>query len=143
MGHVVKNSLALIFGGGIVHICLNYVGPFLLEHSEIVLPFSLSNSVCSAFWYCLAESALGVEGLLAMSPALSVGAFTMQLPLVGAAIGVLTAVTAPFLWPHAFKLCWSDDLSALVFREGPEWITSAYLEILLPVGLPVAILAGN
>lgn len=43
-------AVVLIAGGGIGTIVYRFVGPFLSEHSEVVLPFAAANGVSAAFW---------------------------------------------------------------------------------------------
>jgi len=43
-------AVILIAGGGIGTIIHRFVGPFLSEHSEVVLPFAAANGVSAAFW---------------------------------------------------------------------------------------------
>ena len=52
-----------------------------------------------------------------------------SLPVGGAVIGVLAAVTAPLLWPAATRLCWSPDLrDFLLGGDDPAWLLDAYFK---------------
>jgi hypothetical protein len=42
----------------------SYIGPFLWNNAEFVLPFALSNGAAAAFWCTAVESYFGV-GILA------------------------------------------------------------------------------
>ena len=137
--------LALALGGGVGALCVQVALPFLAEHSEIVLPFAASNAAASSFWFAVAEGLFGIRALLgAHNPALTFLGATARLPVVGAGVGLLTAVTSPALWPSAFRLFWSEDLRQLVFNgEEHDWIAAVYRELLIPVAMPVSVLAGS
>ena len=134
-GRWAKGALALVLGGGVGALCVKVVVPFMTEHSEIVLPFAVSNAAASAGWFAVAEAVFGMEALLGVS---------RRLPVVGAGVGLLTAVSSPVLWPSAFRLFWSEDLRQLVFNgEEHDWIAAVYRELFLPVAVPVSVLAGS
>ena len=38
-------------------------GPFLRDHSDLVLPFALANATSAAFWYAVLETKLGLDGM--------------------------------------------------------------------------------
>ena len=148
-GAMAKHSIFLLIGGGISTLLVNVVVPFLSTHSELVLPFSLANGIAAAGWYALAEGSLGLPTLLgAANPRLTFLGVQYALPVVGASLGLLTAVTAPFLWSPLFGLCWSPDLHQIIFdvnssSSSSNWISSLYRELFLPVALPVGVLAGS
>ena len=140
-----KGVLAVALGGGVGALCVQVALPFMAEHSEIILPFAASNAAASATWFAVVEGLFGLRALMgAHNPALTFMGATVRLPVVGAGIGLLTAVTSPALWPGAFRLFWSEDLRQLVFNgEEHDWIAAVYRELLIPVALPVSILAGS
>jgi hypothetical protein len=43
-------AIILVAGGGLGTIVYRFVGPFLSEHSEVVLPFAVANGVAATFW---------------------------------------------------------------------------------------------
>jgi hypothetical protein len=50
-GRIVKYIIGASLGGGSGVLIWNYVLPFLNNHSEIVLPFALANSIAASSWY--------------------------------------------------------------------------------------------
>ena len=88
--------------------------PFLLNHSEFVLPFAASNGIVSASVYALGEVVLGLEVMMGLTSANFVGfvggfltspnilAALQKFPIVGPVIGISTALIAPLLWPKMF-----------------------------------------
>ena len=160
VGNVFKYLIAAVIGGGSTTLIYNHVGPFVRDHSEFLLPFSLSNAAAAAFWYATLETIFGIEFMAGtmtatMSAAMPsfiaraitavvapVAASTSILPIGGLVVGALTALTSPLLWPAAFKLCWSEELQSLILSDNALWITDAYTWIAVPVGLPIGLLAG-
>jgi len=74
------------------------------------------------------------------------------LPWLGAGLGAITATTAPLIWPYIFPLCFAEDFFDAAFppNEGQYsfkqrfgWLQRAYYELLIPVGMPISILAGT
>jgi len=120
-GQVVKYIVGLVIGGGAIELTWNYIGPFLRDHSELVLPFALSNGISSAFWYTVAELTLGLDTLMLTASAATLegaaatasaaglahtvvtsfksGKLLSRLPVAGAVVGTLTALTSPLIWP--------------------------------------------
>jgi len=109
-------------------------------------------------WQGLGEAVLGLETLATLTfmqfqsqhPFLQQsGLFNkllrglVNLPVGGAAIGVLAALTAPLLWPAATKYCWAPDMRAfLLGGDDITWLMDAYFRIVIPVGIPVGFLSG-
>eukprot|EP00616_Rhizochromulina_sp_CCMP1243_P002506 CAMPEP_0118971306 /NCGR_PEP_ID=MMETSP1173-20130426/7973_1 /TAXON_ID=1034831 /ORGANISM="Rhizochromulina marina cf, Strain CCMP1243" /LENGTH=96 /DNA_ID=CAMNT_0006920747 /DNA_START=1 /DNA_END=287 /DNA_ORIENTATION=- len=58
---MLRSALSIALGGGLASVVLNYTGPFLLHHSEVVLPFAAANMVAATFWYSVLESTAGLE----------------------------------------------------------------------------------
>ena len=53
----------------------------------------------------------------------------LNLPVGGAVIGVLAALTAPLLWPAATSLCWAPDLrDFLLGGDDLTWLLDAYFK---------------
>jgi hypothetical protein len=151
-GQGLKLILGLLGGGGALSLTSNYVLPFLRDHSVFVLPFALSNAIAAGFYYTIGDivfglpfmagGAIGMETLGFALPKAIVTLATLGLPIGGVMIGALTALTAPFLWPAAFSLCWDDKLKTLFLDNEYLWLVDAYLLIALPVGLPIGVLSG-
>lgn len=169
VGRVIKFVVGTLIGGGSVKLVYEYVGPFMKDHSELILPFALANAATSSFWYLTCESVLGLEvmmgGVLAkvaegsgvaqaieLTTSARVAKILARLPFAGTIVGALTACTAPFLWPAMFDLCWDDSLKKLVlgdeFMESSDglfrtnWLIDTYSNFTLPVALPVGAFAG-
>jgi hypothetical protein len=49
-GHIVKAFIGIGIGGGCFALIYNFVGPALLDYSDLLLPFALSNGVACMFW---------------------------------------------------------------------------------------------
>lgn len=147
-GLIFKYLLAFLMGGGGVTLLYKYVGPFLRDHSEFVLPFAIANGITASVLYGIADVAFGVEsvagsaaGLLGSSiPFLP--ATLARIPLGGPIIGTLTVFLSPFLWPLSFDLCWSKDMKLLLLSEDSTWLFDLYSMILLPVAAPIGFFAG-
>ena len=154
-----KYIVGFFGGGGVISILYNYAVPFLRDHSNFVLPFAIANGVTSAFWFLIGESAFGlpfmtgvisVEILKKALPAMISSTFlspagglvTSGLPIGGAVVGALTALTAPFLWPLAFTVCWDDNLRGLVLDGDSLWLVDLYQYFGIPIGLPIGIISG-
>ena len=154
-------------GGGFIHLMINFVIPFMRNHSDFVLPFALANAVASGLWYTVGEVTLGLPfmsgavaleslqrsafgmGILAILRVMGQNVaggtgtvFATSLPIGGIFVGGLTALTAPFLWPLMFKLCWDTNTNKLLVGDDPTWLVDLYQYIALPMGLPVGLLAG-
>eukprot|EP01041_Mallomonas_annulata_P003488 gene3489-6939_t len=65
------------------------------------------------------------------------------IPIAGAAVGVLTTLTAPLLWISCFKLCWSKELQQALLENNPAWPLDLYSYFIIPVGLPIGLVAGT
>jgi hypothetical protein len=166
-GRAAKFIVGSLIGGGSLTLVYEYIGPFLRDHSEIVLPFALANALSSGFWYTLSEAVFGVEVLMGSVSAVAAGTrvasvtemvageqvikFIKRLPLAGTAVGILTAVTAPLLWPMMFDICWGSSLRELILGsrdiDGPtllrsNWLVDAYSNFTLPLAVPVGAVAG-
>ena len=160
LGYNLKVLLTIFGGGGIINVLYNYVIPFFRDHSDLIMPFALANAVASGGWLVVGELTfglpfmVGVASLEALSntlPAFIMAFFVSPagkslmaggLPIGGVAIGGLTALTAPFLWPMAFSLCWDDDFKALILDGNYIWPLDFYLTFLLPLGIPVGVISG-
>ena len=71
-----------------------------------------------------------------------------RLPFAGTVVGLLTAVTAPLLWPSMIDLCWEDSLKQLVLGKqelvkktplNSNWLMDTYWNYGMPVGVPVGV----
>ena len=112
------------------------------------------------FWYSLGEACFGLEfmaGTVSMEVISStfpswltriirgmIGNSTQVvngIPFAGPILGVLTAITAPLLWPIAFELCWSKELKDLFLRDS-FWPIELYNTIIVPVAIPIGFVAG-
>jgi hypothetical protein len=151
IGAAVKYAVGVLVGGGCINLVYNYVGPFLRDHSDFILPFALANGVASSFWYLVGEAAFGLEAmtgtfqlksLVELIPSLSRARVITHFPIGGVVIGALTAVTAPFLWPLAFNLCWDENTRLLLLDNDTLWLSDLYQYIVVPVGIPTGISAG-
>lgn len=143
-----------IVGGACATLIFYWVGPFLLNHSEFVLPFAVANGMTASFWYLLGELIFGLEFMIGnFSFALAEKTLFSKmlqnistkfggLPVGGICVGLLTAATCHLAWPSAFKLCWDEDFQDLVLNDDAQWLINAYKHLLLPVGLPIGALAG-
>ena len=154
LGRVIKYSTGLVIGGGSVTLLMNHLIPMARDNAEIILPFAISNSIASMFWYGVGETYFGLEvmtGTLATSsltylPKYAVDALEIlgpRLPIAGAVIGALTAITAPILWSTSFRLFWDENLRVLLLADDLNWPLDLYANIVLPVGIPIGILAGS
>ncbi len=164
LGSAVKAVTGVLIGGGSLTLVYKYIGPFLKDHSELILPFAVSNAIASGFWYTAGELSLGFDAMMAtgvMSTASAnlagalfserLLAVAARLPFAGTMVGVLTAVTAPLLWPGMIDLCWADSLRQLILGEreltkktpmNSNWLVDTYWHYGLPVALPVGAFAG-
>jgi hypothetical protein len=148
---LVQGLVFLCCGGGLGTVLYNYVGPFLAQHSEVVLPFAAANGCAAMFWYGVLEAQVGldamagsIEALMGGSSAAAAAAtvsaskgtkgasgggswwlnsgwsrtmFRYGVPFGGPAVGVLTAVTAGYLYPVSHH---SEALTSLV-----PWVHSS------------------
>jgi len=142
IGRAVKTLCTVGLGGGFLTFAYNYVIPFLRDHSDVVLPFALANTISAGFWYGLLDLVLGFDTMFALPASaaavtgVGVGAslytsleksiikgFSVfplfrnmaHIPIAGVTVGVLTALTAPLLWSRCIDICWTDEFKALVF----------------------------
>jgi hypothetical protein len=154
-GRIAKNVIGILLGVGSTGLFYNYVIPFLRYNSDFMLPFAMSNALMATAWYTAAELWLGLDvmllgvseqALIARNVSPAVAAFLVRLigasAVAGAAVGALTAITAPYCWPFFFSICWDRDLKTLLMKDDPYWIIDLYNWIAIPVGVPVGILAG-
>ena len=154
-GRYIKYAIGILIGGGGTSVIYNYFIPFLRDHSEIVLPFAISNAVTSSFWYTVAEITFGFTALKASTVTADTllkvptaqsffrSIFTSRIPAIGAGIGALTAMTTPLLWPIAFKLCFPDPIDRhFLHLDDVSWLVELYSWIAVPVALPIGILSG-
>ena len=154
-GVIFKRVISVLIGGGAITLTVNYIWPFLRDYPDLLLPFALANGVASMVWHGAGELAVGLDAL-AGSAAASIEStvpeaakavlpdkWIKRLPLAGGVIGVLTALTAPILWPLLTDLCWSKDLKHLLLGgDSFTWVYDIYYSIGLSVAIPVGLLAG-
>lgn len=160
LGEFLKTTVAVTVGGGILTVVYNYVWPIVRSNSNVILPFALSNGVACMFWQVVLESMFGLSALAGTATLASLqssapmlyeipilrGILTVaaNLPLGGAALGVLTVVSAPLLWATAIDLVWSPELKQLLLgSDGNLWLLDLYFSLALPVGIPVGLLSGR
>mmetsp|Transcript_22695 Transcript_22695/g.38028 ORF Transcript_22695/g.38028 Transcript_22695/m.38028 type:complete len:589 (+) Transcript_22695:40-1806(+) len=147
-GRFTKYVIGTVIGGGTATLFYNYIGPALWDYSDILLPFALSNGIACVVWQIVGEVCFGLEMMVAgttvISPSLPFigGLLSGPLPLAGAAIGALTSLTAPLLWPLMTRLCWTEDLHVFLLGENSDWLYDAYYSLSLPVVIPVGVLSG-
>jgi len=131
--------LTILAGGGITTVMALWVLPFHLNNSEWILPFALSNAITAGGFYTCLELAFSFPAVL-------------KLPWLGAGLGCVTATTAPLIWPYIFPLCFAEDFLDAAFppNEGQNnvnhrlrWLRTVYYELLIPVAMPISILAGT
>lgn len=159
LGQLFKATTALVIGGGVVKLIVEYAWPALRDHADLVLPFAVCNGVACMFWQGVLEAGIGLEALATvtspeavkkifpllfeipfMRPLLQV---LMNLPLGGAFLGLLTAVTAPLLWPYALDFMWEPNLKKfLLGGDSVLWLQDAYYSAIGVVGIPVGVLSG-
>ena len=145
-----KYIIAIVCGGGIATLTYAYIIPFHLNHAEVIMPFAVANAVTAGALYAAVEAAVGYPAVV-------------HLPWLGAGLGAATATIAPLLWPALLPLCLSRDFFDMIFpahfpviadmaAAGSaadsaslriDWLRRTYYELLLPVGLPVSVLAGT
>ena len=68
---LIRGGLVVALGGGLGTIVYHYIGPFLSEHSEVVLPFAAANGITAMMWYSLLEfqvNAISAEQFLFCLP---------------------------------------------------------------------------
>lgn len=56
-GITTKYTIGILAGGGMSKLTYQYIWPFLMSNSELVLPFAVANGVSAAFWYSVGEGA--------------------------------------------------------------------------------------
>ena len=156
LGKSLKVAAGILLGGGAVTLVYEVIGPLFLHYPDLLLPFALANSAACMVWYGAAELLFGLEALSgSLTPAMRASLPSiirallpsMGVPLGGPVIGALTALTAPLLWPIAFRACWDSELYNTILgtddnEQGTSWVMDAYYSILLPVGLPIGIVSG-
>ena len=160
MGSNLKILFTIFGGGGIINVLYNYLIPFFRDHSDLIMPFALANAVASGAWLVIGELTFGLPFMVGVAsldvlsktfPAFIMAFFVSPagkslmaggLPIGGVAIGGLTALTAPFLWPIAFSICWDDDYKALILDGNSLWPLDFYQTYLLPIGIPVGVISG-
>lgn len=157
IGAILKYGVGIVIGGGFFKLSHSYIYPFLINHSEFILPFALTNAIVSTTIYGVLEKSIGLPLLIGdlssdvvknkINPTLYRyfvnNSFNFKsLPIGGALIGGLTAFSSPLLWPMAFKLCWGKEMTQLVIGNDSSWISDIYNLILFPVAIPVGILSG-
>ena len=54
---------------GLTTLVYSYVGPFLWNHSELLLPFAAANAIAATFWYCVLEATIGLPAMTGELPA--------------------------------------------------------------------------
>ncbi|KAL3906956.1 MAG: hypothetical protein SGPRY_010353, partial [Prymnesium sp.] len=158
LGQMSRVGISTLIGGGVMTLTWHHVIPFLSNHADLLLPFSLATGLSATFWYSILEQILGLKAMAGRmvvqdlmrslpSPLARWGGgmhFTMHLPVGGIAVGLATGLTAQFLWPACIHLCWPAELRSLVLGERGDasHLVDLYLHIVLPVGLPVSVAAG-
>jgi hypothetical protein len=160
LGQAAKAGTALLIGGGVVKLIVGYAWPALRDHADLVLPFAVSNGVACMAWQAVLEAAIGLEALATVTSSEAVKRIfpmlfeipfmkpllqmLMNLPLGGALLGLLTAVTAPLLWPYAVDLIWEPKLKRfLLGGDSILWLQDAYYSTIGVVGIPVGVLSGT
>lgn len=159
-GYYLKNVVTVFGSGGTTFLMYNHVIPFFRDHSDFVLPFALSNGIAAGFWFLMGELAVGlpfmagvasIEALSSTFPAFIMAFFVTPagtsllaggLPIGGVVIGALTALTAPYLWPFAFNICWDDNTKAFILGGDSLWLVDFCQSFLTPITLPVGIISG-
>jgi hypothetical protein len=152
-GKLVKQVVSTLIGGGSVTLVYFYFLPFLRDYPDLILPFALSNGLMCMFWHGVAEAAVGLDTLAGAASELSaslpeqvaraVPRVWQRLPVGGALLGALTALTAPLLWAPATDLCWSPELKELLLgRTGVTWLLDLYYGAGMALALPVGVLSG-
>lgn len=159
MGRISKYSIGVLIGGGGATLIYQHVLPFLQCHSEVVLPFALANAVTAGVWYSVAERTFGLKSIkneppqpiIPLSSAsssqhtragdvsprglaslLSMFQVNSKVPLIGAGVGALTALTSPMLWPSMFQLCFPDpSVQHLLRLDDSVWLIDVYSWIAL------------
>ena len=66
-------------------------------------------------------------------------------PLAGILVGVLTALTAPLLWPALIPQCWSEELRVALLGETMDaaCLTDLAMNMAVPINLPLGFAAGS
>lgn len=149
-GLIAKKVISLLIGGGSVTLVWFYFLPFLRDYPDLIFPFALSNGAMCMLWHAAAEATLGLERLAGQAsqlglklPTGELPKFWQRLPLGGAALGALTALTAPMLWGLATDVCWSPELKELLLgKRGISWVLDTYYGVGMTVALPVGVLSG-
>lgn len=156
-GAAFKRFVGLLIGGGSVTLMYYYVYPFMRDYPDLLLPFALSNGAAVVFWQLVAELTVGLDRLAGTAsevtsqlPHMARHMMTpsrlwAHLPLGGAALGLLTSITAPLLWNRAIDLCWSAELKRLLLGGDGEvtWLQDIYYSVAVPVAIPIGVLAGS
>lgn len=159
-GYYLKNVVTVFGGGGTTFLMYSHVIPFFRDHSDFVLPFAISNGITAGFWFMMGELAVGlpfmagvasIEALSSTFPAFIMAFFVTPagtsllaggLPIGGVVIGALTALTAPYLWPFAFSICWDDNTKAFILGGDSLWLVDLCQSFLMPITIPVGIVSG-
>jgi hypothetical protein len=159
-GYYLKNVVTVFGSGGTTFLMYNHVIPFFRDHSDFVLPFALSNGIAAGFWFLMGELAVGlpfmagvasIEALSSTFPAFIMAFFVTPagtsllaggLPIGGVVIGALTALTAPYLWPFAFSICWDDNTKAFILGGDSLWLVDLCQSFLMPITIPVGVISG-
>lgn len=111
------------------------------------------------FWHGLGELLFGLDFLLGLTASSTIGylltslpkSFTshalissiLNLPASGAAIGLLTALTTPLLWPMMTSLCWDPNLRSIILGgDSMLWLIDLYFQFFIPVVLPIGVFSG-
>lgn len=149
---VFKIGSLLVIGGGLSKLSRDHVFPFLSNHSELVFPLALCNGIMASFWYGIGELIFGIEAMIGMpmigSSSFLFGnsskilQFASKFPIAGPTVGVLAAITSPFLWPKAFDIMLQYDMKEALFKKNNFWLNDAYDWIMFPIGVPIGAIAG-
>jgi hypothetical protein len=154
-GVVIKRFIGLLIGGGSVTLTYYFIYPFMRDYPDLILPFALSNGAAVVFWQLLAELTVGLDRLAGTAAELSSQLpraaqriaqtrLWSHLPLGGAALGLLTSLSAPLLWGRATDLCWSAELKRLLLDgDSVTWLQDIYYGVAMPVAVPIGVLAGS
>jgi hypothetical protein len=151
-GRGARAAISVLIGGGVATLTWSPVGPFLLNHADLVQPFALANTIAASFWYAALEARLGLQTMAGRFEAGALPAIIpprllpshISIPVGGLAVGLLTGASAAFLWPACIRVCWPDEMRELLLgrRQEATHLIDLYLQLAVPVGLPLAALAG-
>lgn len=123
-----------LFGtfGTIMAFAVRDMLPMLIDHAELLAPFAAANGFVSTVAYGSIETVVGgPQALLAAVQKLPLGK-SLPASVVGAGIGTITAVFAPYLYSTALSAFLGIDIELRRFID----------PIILPVSIPTGFIAG-